>query len=170
MQTSAQNIILTTDDIRKKLERIAYEIYENNYNETIVHLIGITNVGLELAERLQSILQQIAPFEVSVNSIFLDKKLPHTTKIAFKRAVKKLDNQVVILVDDVCNSGRTLCYAIKPLLKNLPSKIEIAVLVNRQYKSFPIIPKYVGLQVSTTLQNYVRVELDAKGEDAVYLA
>ena len=66
----------------------------------------------------------------------------------------------MLLVDDVCNSGKTLLYALKPLLEQHPAKIEIMVLVDRMYKQFPVKPNFVGLSVATTLEDYIEVTVD----------
>jgi pyrimidine operon attenuation protein/uracil phosphoribosyltransferase len=71
-------------------------------------------------------------------------------------------------VDDVASSGRTLLYACKPILETLPKKLEIAVLVDRTHKSFPVQADYVGLSLATTLKENILVEI-GEGEMAAYL-
>ena len=66
----------------------------------------------------------------------------------------------MILVDDVSNSGRTLLYALKPLLDVHPRRIQTLVLVERMHKLFPVKPDYVGLSVATASQDYIRVEIE----------
>jgi len=63
-------------------------------------------------------------------------------------------------VDDVSNTGRTLFYAVKPLLGVLPRRVEVAVLVDRKHKLFPIQPDYVGLSLYTTLKDNIEVTLE----------
>jgi pyrimidine operon attenuation protein / uracil phosphoribosyltransferase len=70
------------------------------------------------------------------------------------------NKKVVILVDDVANSGKTLTYALKPFLEFHPKKIQTLVLVERSHKVFPVQPDYVGLSVGTTLQEHIYVEVD----------
>ncbi|MET0243089.1 MAG: phosphoribosyltransferase family protein [Flavitalea sp.] len=72
------------------------------------------------------------------------------------------DDKVIILVDDVANSGKTLLYALKPFLEFHPKKIQIVVLVGRTHKSFPIQPDYVGLSLSTTFQEHIFVEVNGE--------
>jgi pyrimidine operon attenuation protein/uracil phosphoribosyltransferase len=71
-----------------------------------------------------------------------------------------LDDKVVILIDDVTNSGRTLLYALRPFLECHPRKIQTLVLVERSHKAYPIHPDFVGLSLATTMQDHVRVEVD----------
>ena len=76
---------------------------------------------------------------------------------------------MVVIVDDVANTGRTIFYACKPLLETLPKKIEVAVLVDRKHKSFPVKVDYVGLSLATTLKEDIDVQLSNSEADAVYL-
>jgi len=78
-------------------------------------------------------------------------------------------DKVVIIVDDVANTGRTLLYATKPFLDFLPCRLQTAVLVDRQHKTFPICPDYIGLSLSTTLQENIAVEVEGRSVIAVYL-
>lgn len=102
-----------------------------------------------------------------MSTISINKQNPINDAIKYSEDLEKLNDKVVILVDDVADSGRTLCYSIKPLLNHLPKKIQIAVLIDRMHKKFPIQADYVGTQLSTSLQEYVKVKID--GEALVYL-
>ncbi|MBL7781855.1 MAG: phosphoribosyltransferase, partial [Saprospiraceae bacterium] len=68
-------------------------------------------------------------------------------------------NKSIILVDDVANTGRTIFYAVQPLLAVVPRKVEVAVLVDRKHKSFPIKADYVGLSLATTLLENIDVRI-----------
>jgi pyrimidine operon attenuation protein/uracil phosphoribosyltransferase len=72
---------------------------------------------------------------------------------------------VIIIIDDVSNSGKTLSYALKPFLEFHPKKIRTLVLVERSHTSFPVRPDYVGLSVATTIQEHIFVEV--KGEELI---
>lgn len=80
-----------------------------------------------------------------------------------------LRNKPVIIVDDVANTGRTIFYAVQPLLKVVPKKVEVAVLVDRKHKSFPVKADYVGLSLATTLRDDIDVQIRDAAEMAVYL-
>ncbi len=161
--------ILSRSDIQQKIKRIAYEIVENNYEEKELHIIGIRDKGFSLAEKIYSDLKDITSIKVSLNYISINKLKPSGTEPEFDFDPKSLQNKVVILVDDVGNTGRTLCYALQPMLEYAPKKIEIAVLVDRQHKLFPVRADYVGLSLSTTMKELVTVEFNGKG-DAAYLS
>ena len=90
-------------------------------------------------------------------TVSLDKKNPTTVEISRPLDFK---NKVVILIDDVSNSGKTLLYAIKPFLDTSPKKIQTLVLVERSHNTFPVKPDYVGLSVATTIQEHIYVEVE----------
>ncbi|MBX2817947.1 MAG: phosphoribosyltransferase, partial [Saprospiraceae bacterium] len=83
--------------------------------------------------------------------------------------LKELKRKSIVVVDDVANTGRTIFFAIKPLLNVLPKKIEVAVLVDRKHKSFPIKVDYVGLSLATTLREDIDVQIRDVEEMAVFL-
>ena len=162
-----RTLILNAEDIAQKAKRIAYEIVEQNYDEKEIVLIGLKPGGLELAKRLHQNLKAITKIKVSLLEITIDKKVPN--KLEETLDGKAVNKKPVILVDDVANTGRTLCYALAPLLEYLPKSIQVAVMVDRQHKSFPISADYVGLSLSTTMKEHVDVVLEDK-EEAVYLS
>ena len=90
--------------------------------------------------------------------------------IAKYYAPADLVGKTVILVDDVANTGRTIFYACKPILDILPKKLEVAVLVDRRHKTFPIYPKYVGFSLATTLKEDIELQILNKEEWGVYLS
>ncbi len=155
--------ILSDAQISQKIKRMAYEIYENNYDAKEISLVGIKNTGLQLAQSLHAELQKIFPIKYNLIPISLDKKNPHTFNPDLKAESALITDKTVIVIDDVLNSGRTLIYAIKPLLAYKPSSIQVAVLVNRDHKNFPVQPDYIGLSLSTTIKEHVEVLVDSKG-------
>ena len=76
---------------------------------------------------------------------------------------------MIVLIDDVANSGRTMLYALKPFLQYLPKKIQTAVLVDRRHKSFPLSVDFVGYSLSTTLQDMVMVDVEGSSIKSAYL-
>ena len=141
----------------KKLTRMAYEIVENNLDESKIILAGIPENGSAIAKNIQKILLEISSLQTELISISFDKRLPKEVKLN-----KDLDfnNQVVIIIDDVANTGKTLLYAVKPFLQFQPKKIQTLVLVERSHKLFPVQTDYSGLSISTTLQEHIIVESD----------
>jgi pyrimidine operon attenuation protein/uracil phosphoribosyltransferase len=87
----------------------------------------------------------------------MDKKKP--TTIVIEKDID-VDGKTILLIDDVANSGRTMLYALKPLLEKHPKKIQTLALVERTHKTFPIDVDYIGLSISTTLDEHIYVEVD----------
>jgi len=88
----------------------------------------------------------------------VDKDAPVQPQVDFT-SFPQIDQFTLILVDDVLNSGRTMVYALDPFLKMGAKKIQIAVLVNRSHKRFPISVDYKGLELATTIQDHIQVTL-----------
>ena len=151
-----KNYILSEEVAQRKLLRMAYEILENNFEEEEILLAGIRESGSVVARNIQHLLNGICNITTDIITVTLDKKFPEEVNLS--RQVP-FDNRTIILIDDVSNSGRTLLYALKPLLMSHPKKIQTLVLVERTHKIFPVKPDYVGLSVATTLQEHIYVEV-----------
>jgi len=162
-------LILDDEAIRQKTTRIAYQIVEDNYDENELIVIGIKPNGYEYAQKLKKEIDDIDGAKVTLVGLEMDKSLPLEKEIKFELGKKTLDNKTVIIVDDVANTGKTLYYALKPVMEFSPKKVQAVVLVDRQHKLFPVSPDFVGLSLSTTLQEHIIVEFDAKGAGAAYL-
>ena len=161
----SETILLNSDAIRSKLNRIALEIIENNFKEQEIVLLGIYERGALIAEFLAQEIKK-EQVNVSVGYIHIDKLNPlkHPINLNFEGS---LNNKVIVLVDDVANSGATLFYALQPLINLEFKKLQIAVLVDRQHKKFPIAPDYIGISVSTTLQEMIYVKTKTGMGDAI---
>lgn len=160
-----RTLVLTQDQIEQKLQRMTWEIYENNYKEETLVIAGIAKRGYLLAERMAKILETISPIQVSLVKVELNKNNPFGDEI--KVTEGNYDNAVVVLVDDVLKSGKTLIHGAQYFLQTPLKKLMTAVLIDRNYKRYPITADVVGLSLSTTLQEHVSVELGTK--EAVYL-
>ena len=154
MQNKKQ--ILTAEVASRKLRRMALEVVEQNYSAAQLVLIGIKANGTVIAEKIRQYLKDVFNGEVIVLELSLNKKNP---AISLDHAVDFTD-KTIILIDDVANSGRTMLYALKPLLEQLPKKIQTLALVERTHKTFPVAVDYVGLSVSTTLDEHILVEVE----------
>ena len=161
--------ILNQKQITQKIKRLAIEILENNYNTKELVLAGINNNGKHFAQLLHDQLVEIGKVPVTLTSIRLNPADPLSEPITMDWPVKKLRKRPIIIVDDVANTGRTIFFALKPLLEIIPKKVEVAVLVDRKHKSFPIKVDYVGLSLATTLKENIDVKLRGK-EMSVHLA
>lgn len=155
-----RNVILNETAIQRKLERIAYEIFENNHDAKELMLIGIRENGFRLAERLKEHLENISKLSVTVASVELDKRDPMKRAIQLNIDASTVKGKTVIVVDDVAQSGKTLLYAMKPLLDHSPAAIQVAVLVDRKHKKFPVTADYVGMLLSTGMNEQVIVEME----------
>jgi pyrimidine operon attenuation protein/uracil phosphoribosyltransferase len=162
-------LILNRQQIQQKLDRMAYQILEDNFDEDEILIAGILPRGNHIAQRLKVILDNIAPFSSKLISIELDKQ-SSSLQANIDFDVNDCNNKVVILVDDVLNSGKTLAYGFGVFLDVPLKKLRTAVLIDRNHKSFPITTDFAGMALSTVIKEHVDVIMDEEGaEDAVYL-
>ena len=166
--STAARQILSAHQTGQKIRRIAFEIYEQNFEEKGVILAGIAGEGYAFAKRLASELTSISPLDVQVIELRFDKNVHQQSPILFDRDVG-VQNQVVIVADDVLNTGRTLAFALEPFLKVPMKKVQVAVIVDRSHHKFPVHADYVGYSLSTTLTEHVKVVLSQEAEEGVYL-
>jgi len=161
--------ILDPAQIEQKIERIAYQIYENSYVESELFVGGVKGNGYEFASRLFKKIQHISTgsypkgihlFEISVN-----KSNPLNHSIDLSITENDLQDKAVILVDDVINSGSTLIHATSRILLQNVKSIKTAILVNRTHRKYPIHADFVGLDITTTLKDNIVVDF-GKNEGA----
>ncbi len=166
-----RNKILNSEQIRRKLERMARQILEDHYCEKEVVLLGVKKHGIEVAKRLESILNSIGKLQIQFESVELNKDAPLESDIKCSCDAPTIKGKVVIVVDDVLNSGRTMIYAVKHVLDLEPKGVYTATLVDRIHRSFPVRADYCGLSLSTHVDQHISVALNAKSEDkdSVYL-
>jgi pyrimidine operon attenuation protein/uracil phosphoribosyltransferase len=169
MSTTERTLVLPHKKVQQKVQRIAHQIVEENFNQSQIILIGIKNRGFEFAQQLFSIIQNIegAPTP-SLESISLSKDNLTESNIILSIDMKKLDNKCVVLIDDVLNSGKTLMYATRHILNADVAKLSTAVLVDRKHRKYPIRADIAGLTLSTTVQEHISVQFE-NGETNVYL-
>ena len=153
--------ILTEEVALKKLKRIALEVAERNFNEKELLLIGIKENGIVIAQIISKLMKAVFTGSITVVALSMNKKKP--TSITIEKDID-VDGKTILLIDDVANSGRTMLYALKPLLEKHPKKIQTLALVERTHKTFPVDVNYVGLSVSTTLNEHITIEV---GKDKV---
>ena len=159
--------ILDKKQIEDKIKRISYEIYEENFDDESIIICGIEKNGSIIAKKVIKELESICNIKIEFISVALNKKKPlNTVEIKSKKSIIK--DKSIILIDDVSNTGRTLIYVINELTKFEPKKINTAILVNRDHSLFPVKINFVGLSLSTSINNHIEVILD-KNEMAAYL-
>lgn len=164
---SERSLILDSVQVKQKIRRMAYEIYEHNFNERTIVIAGIAGQGYVLAQSLISEIESISPIKTILVKLTLDKSAPQQSDVVLDCNIKDLEKKCIILVDDVLNTGRTFAYGLKPFLSIAVKKIETAVLVNRSHTLFPIYPQYTGYELATTIRDHVEVTLGK--ETAVYI-
>lgn len=160
-------ILLNHEQIASKVTRLAMEILERNTDEQELYVIGINNRGMELARRLVSGLKTISAAPIHLRQLTISPASPLDPGPVLEGALEELAGKAILLVDDVANTGRTLFYALKPLTEILPSKIEVAVLVDRRHKTWPIYVTYRGMDLSTTIGDNVLVNFGGDGDRAI---
>ncbi len=161
--------ILSTLQIQQKLNRLAYELYENNFSEKELLLIGIDGNGYKVAQQLAEKLKEISKLKITLGKIKINKQSPWQGNPELDFDVKLSENKTLILVDDVLNSGKTLMYAIKLFLDKPLKKLSTVILVDRSHTNFPVKADFVGLRLSTTLQEHIEADFSKKNKEAVYL-
>lgn len=170
--STKSTLILNKTQIHQKSKRIAYQILEDNFEENDIVLVGIADRGYVFAQRLKSILHEIAAdkqIELIKVTIQKDKR---SLEAITDLPVEIAENKTVIIVDDVLNSGRTLAYALGVFINVPLKKMRTAVLIDRSHHIFPIFSDFYGLKLSTILKEHVSVcleEFDNK-EDAAWLS
>lgn len=163
------NIILNNQQIAHKIERIAFQILEANVNEKEIIVAGIQGGGLLLVQKIIDVLNKISDKKILLCEISMDKKNPITSEIKTSLKPEQYQNKSVVIVDDVLFSGRTLIYGVHHFL-NVPLKqLKTVVLVNRNFKKYPVKADFKGISLSTSMKESVEVIFSTKG-DQVQLA
>ncbi|MXV49344.1 phosphoribosyltransferase [Pedobacter sp. HMF7647] len=161
--------ILNNKQIQQKIDRMAYQIWEDNLGEKEIVIAGIAECGYVLAKRVKQVLANISGIKVDLMKITLDKSSTHL-KADTDFPVPDCSNKVVILVDDVLNSGRTLAYGLGVFLNVPLKKLRTLVLVDRSHRIFPVTTDFTGIELATVLKEHVDVSLgEESGSDSVYL-
>ena len=166
---TAKSRILDIHEINHKLKRLAWQVYEKNSAEKEIIIVGISDRGLILANQLAGYILKISNIKTKISHLDLDKDSPYNKEATLNLAEKEYINKVVIIVDDVLNSGKTLMYSAKHFLTTPLTSLSVMVLVDRNHNCYPIKADYIGLSLATTLQEYINVVL--KGDNkGIYLS
>lgn len=159
--------VMDAATIRRKIDRIAWEIYERHIEEKELFLVGIAENGFILAELIGEKLKGISDLKIVLARLEMNKREPHADKTVNLNP-EDYRGKSIVVVDDVLNSGSTLLYAVHHLLETEVRRCTTAVLVDRNHKRFPIKADVKGLSLSTSLQEHVEVDLSS-GQIAAYL-
>lgn len=169
--------VLTSDDIRRGLKRIAHEILEGNKGPEGLVLLGIPTRGVPLARRLAEAIAQVEGTSVPTGSLditmYRDDLRTQPTRPVERMELPAggIDDQVVVLVDDVLYSGRTIRAALDALTDlGRPRAVRLAVLVDRGHRDLPIRADHVGKNLPTARSERVLVRLaDHDGVEGVWI-
>ena len=158
-----RTMLLNSKQTDQRIDRLAFQIYEDNASEKEIILAGIMKSGYQLSERIASSLKKISPLKVLLTEVRIDKHSQLTGDISISIDKRQLQGKVIILVDDVLNSGKTMMYALKPFLEADIKKIRTVVLIDRNHKRFPVSADFCGISLSTAMQEHVSVEFNIEG-------
>ena len=177
MSKSIKKLLLGSDDINRKLVRISHEIIEKNTNVDDLLLIGILSRGEPIANRIRSNIKKITSKNVKIGSLDITFHRDDFRERLVVPQVKgtsideNINDKILVLVDDVLYTGRTIRAAMDELNTfGRPSKIQLAVLVDRGHREVPIRADYVGANIPTHEGEHVKVELvEVDNSDTVSL-
>jgi pyrimidine operon attenuation protein/uracil phosphoribosyltransferase len=172
---SAVKVIMTADDVRRALTRIAHEVIERNKGVHQLVLVGMRTRGIPLAKRLAAKLDEFEAVQVPIGELDItlyrdDIGMRAVQPLVGSTAIPTdISNKTIVLVDDVLFTGRSVRAALDALIDyGRPKAIQLAVLVDRGHRELPIRPDYVGKNVPTSLDEQIAVRLrEVDGRDAV---
>jgi len=169
--------ILTPQDIERTLQRLSHQLLERNPNPDELVIIGIQTRGVYLAERLQALIEEIEKVRIPLGILDITLYRDDLTTIGPSPLVKEtkiqfdINGKVVILVDDVLYTGRTVRCALDEIVDfGRPKRVELLVLVDRGHRELPIRADFVGKNIPTSDEELVEVRLkEADGKDCVVI-
>ena len=178
MEIQHKAVLMDRDQIRRAVKRIAHEIVERNAGVDDVVVVGIRRRGVYLADRIAGYIEQIEGREVPTGildiTLYRDdfQQRWQTPHIGVTDIKVDINDKIIVLVDDVLYTGRTIRAALDELIDfGRPRRIQLAVLVDRGHREFPIKADYVGKNVPTAENELVEVHLTELDEvDEVILA
>ena len=174
-EADSGRVVLDTRDISRALTRISHEILERNKGSQDLVLLGIPTRGVHLARRIAANISRVEGADVPVGSVDVTmyrddlRMRPARTLLPTEIPSGGIDGKVVVLVDDVLYSGRTIRAALDALNDiGRPQAVRLAVLVDRGHRELPIRADFVGKNLPTSLAEKVAVRLEEHdGEDGV---
>lgn len=172
-RTPNVRLILDAEALRRALARIAHEIVERTSGRDTLAFIGLPTRGYPLAQRLATLIQEINGHQVPVgqmditfhrDDLLLRTPIPQSTHLPFD-----ISNRMILLVDDVLFTGRSVRAALNALNDfGRPSAVQLAALIDRGHRQLPIRADYVGKNIPTALSDQIRVKMtEIDGVDAV---
>ncbi len=169
-----EKVVMTPEDIRRALVRIAHEIVERNKGAENLVFVGLRTRGVPLAKRLAKVIKEFEPFHIPVGALDISLYRDDLSSLNLKPVVHRTDiptdvtDRQVILVDDVLYTGRSIRAAMDAIMDlGRPESIQLAVLVDRGHRELPIRADYVGKNIPSALTEEIQAyieEVDGKDE------
>jgi len=172
-----QKTVMTPDDIRRSLARIAHEIIERNKTTEHLILVGMRTRGVPLARRLAADMEALEGLKIPVGALDISLYRDDLSSLDVQPTVQRtdipvnIDDKSVVLVDDVLFTGRSTRAAMDALIDlGRPRSIQLAVLVDRGHRELPIRPDYVGKNIPSSRHEEIQVQLvETDGIDGVVI-
>src|SRR5436853_1925603 len=112
----SKTVILSELQISQRVNRLAYQVYEDNLGEKEIVVAGIAKSGYIFAKKITEVLKKISPLKIELVEVVIDKHGKTKKEIELSIGTDKLKDKVIILVDDVLDSGKTMMYSLQPFL------------------------------------------------------
>ena len=171
MELIDKTVLMDSEGIRRALTRIAHEIVEKNKGVENIVLVGIRTRGVPIAERLAENIEKIEGQKPPVGVLDITLYRDDLSTLAYQPIVRPTElpvditGKIVVLVDDVLYTGRTIRAALDAIIDNgRPKTIQLAVLVDRGHRELPIRADFVGKNVPTSSKEVISVQLQATDE------
>ena len=159
----SKTILLTPLQVKQRIQRLAWQIFEDNSEEKELVIVGILQSGNNVAVELTKALKEICSIKILQVTLKIDKHSQVAGNFELSASTTEMEGKVIVVVDDVLNSGKTLLYALRPFLAIDVKKIRTVVLVDRNHRRFPIAADFTGMTLATTLKEHIAVEDTAEG-------
>ena len=171
MDFNEKAVIMSADDMARAIKRMAHEVIEANQGAENLVLLGIQRRGVPLARRLGESIKQVEGTDIPSGSLDITfyrddlSKLGPTPQVASTEMPFDVNEKIIILVDDVLYTGRTVRAALDVIMDwGRPQAIRLAVLVDRGHRELPIRPDFVGKNVPTSQREIIKVKLQEYDE------
>tara|TARA_B100000900_G_scaffold339524_1_gene302012 strand:+ start:54 stop:560 length:507 start_codon:yes stop_codon:yes gene_type:complete len=165
-KVNSQNIILDCLDVKNKIKRISLEVLEDNIGLEKLIFFGVSKNGKIIAKKIIDFINQNS--KIKTELVGVDIYSDSNKNLVFDKQFN-IDNLSIIIVSDVSQSAKTLQLIISNLMLQNPFKIKTAVMINRDHSLFPVKINFSGLNLSTSVNEHVDVEVNKDGEFTVYL-
>ena len=165
-KNNSENIILDYQDVENKIKRISLEILEDNIDQKKLILFGVSKNGKIIAKKIIALIKKYSKIDLELIGVEIDINSNNVLKFD---KIFKVNNRSLIIVSDVSQSAKTLQLIISRLMSHDPFKIKTAVMVNRDHSLYPVKINFSGLNLSTSVNEHVDVNVNSDDEFTVYL-